>query len=74
MSLINCEINLDLIWSKNCVILANNSDQATTFSIADTKLYVPIVTLSAQDNENLLEHLKSGFEKQLTGVNINQKN
>ena len=71
MSLINCEINLDLIWSKNCVILANNSDQATTFSIADTKLYVPIVTLSAQDNENLLEHLKSGFEKQLTGVNIN---
>ena len=71
MSLINCEINLDLIWSKNCVILTNNSDQATTFSIADTKLYVPIVTLSAQDNENLLEHLKSGFEKQLTGVNIN---
>ena len=71
MSLINCEINLDLIWSKNCVILANNSDQATTFSIADTKLYVPIVTLSTQDNENLLEHLKSGFEKQLTGVNIN---
>ena len=71
MSLINCKINLDLIWSKNCVILANNSDQATTFSIADTKLYVPIVTLSAQDNENLLEHLKSGFEKQLTGVNIN---
>ena len=71
MSLINCEINLDLIWSKNCVILINNSDQATTFSIADTKLYVPIVTLSAQDNENLLEHLKSGFEKQLTGVNIN---
>ena len=71
MSLINCEINLDLVWSKNCVILANNSDQATTFSIADTKLYVPIVTLSAQDNEKLLEHSISGFEKQLTGININ---
>ena len=41
--LINCEINLDLNWSKNCVIVANNADQDTTFSITDTKLYVPFV-------------------------------
>ena len=46
MLLINCEINLDLNCSKNCVIVGNNPDQDTTFSITDTKLYVPGVTLS----------------------------
>ena len=44
MPLINCEINIDLNWSKNCVIVDNNADQATTFSITDAKL-VPVVTL-----------------------------
>ena len=54
MPLINCEITLDLSWSENCVIVATNvAAQATTFSITDTKLYVPVVTLSTQ--ENLLE-------------------
>ena len=61
--LINCESDLDLNWSKNCVPVANNEDQATTFSITDTKLYVPVVTLSTQDNTKLLEQLKSGFER-----------
>ena len=60
MFLINCEIKLDLNWSKNCVIVANN---ATTFFITDTKLYVPAVTLSTQDNAKLLKHLKSGFKR-----------
>ena len=41
----------------------NVSAQATTFSITDTKLYVPIVTLSTQDNAKLLEQLKSGFKR-----------
>ena len=36
MPLINSEINLDLNWSKNGVIVANNADQCTTFSITDT--------------------------------------
>ena len=36
---------------------------AATFSITDTKLYVPVVTLSTQDNAKLLEQLKSGFKK-----------
>ena len=58
MVLINCEKNLDLNWSKNCVIVTNNADQTTTFSIANTKLYVPVVTLSIQDNLKLLEQLK----------------
>ena len=63
MPLINCEIHTDLNWSKNCVILTNNEDLATTFSITDTKLYVPVVTLSTQDNAKLLEQLKSGFKR-----------
>ena len=56
MSLINCVINLDLNWSENCVIVATNvAAQATTFPITDTKLYVPVVTLSTQDNAKLLK-------------------
>ena len=44
MSLINCEINLILTWSKKCVL--SNDTKATTFVITDTKPYVPVVTLS----------------------------
>ena len=52
MSLIICEINLDLNWSGNCVVVPTNTGkQDVTFSITDTKLYVPVVTLSTQDNE-----------------------
>ena len=44
--LINCEITLDLNWSENCIIVAANvAAQVSTFSITDTKLYVPVVTL-----------------------------
>ena len=63
MPLINGEINLDLKWSKYCVIVATNVvAQATTFSTTDTKLYVPVVTLSTQENAKLLEQLKSGIK------------
>ena len=63
MSFINSEINLDLNWSEICVIVATNiAAQAATFSITDTKLYVPVVTISIQDNAKLLEQLKSGFK------------
>ena len=55
MPLINCEITLDLNWSENCFIVATNlADQGATFSITDTKLYVPFVTLLTQDNAKLL--------------------
>ena len=50
MPLINCEINLILIWSDKCVL--SNDTKATTFAITDTKLDVPVVTLSAQVNAN----------------------
>ena len=64
MPLINCEIILDLNWFENCVIVATNiAAQATTFSITDTELYVPVVTLSTQDNAKLLEQLKFGFKR-----------
>ena len=55
MPLIKCEINLILAWSENCVIVSTNvANQNATFEITDTNLYVPLVTLSAQDNSKLL--------------------
>ena len=49
--LINCEVNLILTWSSTCVLVStNNSNQVATFAITDTKLYVPVVTLSTQEN------------------------
>ena len=62
--LIDCEVNLILRWSINCVIVSTNvANQNATFSITDKKLYVPIVTLSTQDNAKLLQQLKSGFKR-----------
>ena len=62
----NCEINLHLNWSEKYVTAATHvGNQGTTFLITDTKLYVPIVTLSTQDNAKLLEQLKSGFKRSI---------
>ena len=61
MPLINCEVNLILTWSRDCVI--TNSTGAGKFAITETKLYVPVVTLSTQDNAKLLQQLKSGFKR-----------
>ena len=61
MPLFDCEINLILSWSENCVICS--TIRKTKFAITDTKLYVPVVTLSTQDNANLLEQLRSGFRR-----------
>ena len=46
MSLINCEVNLILTWSKDCFISSTTGE--TKFKITDTKLYVSVVTLSTQ--------------------------
>lgn len=59
--LINCEIELILTWSINCVI--NNSKGIGKLSKIDTKPYVPIVILWTEDNSKLLRQLKSGFKK-----------
>ena len=50
-------------FPENCVISIAAANQETTFTITDTKLYVPIVTLSAQDNVKLLQQLKSWFKR-----------
>ena len=64
MSLNNCEIKLILTWSANRVIVSTNvTNQNATFEITDTKLYVPVVTLSTQDNCKLLQQLKCGFKR-----------
>ena len=64
MPLINCEVNLILTWSSTCVIVStNNANQGGTFTITNTRLYVPVVTLSTQENAKLLQQLKSGFKR-----------
>ena len=64
MPLISCDVNLSLTWSKYCVI--TNSTGEGKFAITETKLYVPVVTLSAKDNKKLLQQLKSGFKKTIS--------
>ena len=75
--LINCEIELILTWSKNCILAGmtvratgNNNDLSANvaptgseFQIKDTKLYVPVVTLSTENEKKLLEQRKSGFKR-----------
>ena len=63
MPLINCELKLILTWSKDCVI--TNSTGEGKFAITETKLYVPVVTLSAEDNVKLLQQLKSNFKRKI---------
>ena len=53
MPLINCELELILTWSKNCVISSATGE--TKFATTETKLYVPVVTLSTEDNAKLLQ-------------------
>ena len=72
--LINCEITLILSWYKECVLVGRafrgppaaaanfiNSPTDAKSEITDCKLYVPVVTLSAENDNKLLEQLKSGF-------------
>ena len=61
MPLMYCEVNLILTWSKDCVVSSATGE--TKLAITETKLYVPVVTLSTQDNAELLQQLKSGFKR-----------
>ena len=64
MPLINCEVNLILTWSSTCVLFAIGiQNQNATFAITDTNLYVPVVTLSTQENTKFFQQLKSGFKR-----------
>ena len=53
MPLINCQIKLNLTWKKKCVLSNDGGDAA--FTINDTKLYVPVVTLSKEDNKDFIQ-------------------
>ena len=70
MPLINCEVNLILTWSLTCVLIATSiPNRNATFAITDTKLYVPVVTLSTQENTKFFQQLKSGFKRV---INLNK--
>ena len=67
MPLINCEVNLILTWFADCVIISTNvANQVPTFTITETNLYLPSVTLSTQDNAKLLSTLESGFKRTIS--------
>ena len=73
MPLINCEVELSLSWIENCVLSGGenidnagavaNARTAATFKITDAKLYVPVVTLSIEDNAKLSKLLSEGFKR-----------
>ena len=65
MSLVNCKIDLEMTWHKDCIISSADAaaDQVVSFMITDTKLYVPIVTLSTKDKTNLTKQLNEGFKR-----------
>ena len=60
MPLINCKVELSLKWYERCLLTAANT---ATFRITDTKLYVPIVTLSIEDNSKLTKLLNERFKR-----------
>ena len=63
MTLINRKIKLNLTWKKKCVI--SNDDGGTVFIINDTKLYVPVVTLSKEDDKDFIEQQNKGFQRSI---------
>ena len=62
MPLINCKIKLNLTWKKECVL---STDAGEAVFINDTKLYVPVVTLSKEDNKDFIEQQNKGFQRSI---------
>ena len=81
MSLINCTVELKPKWKKYCVLSTtgndndndNDRDDRIIFTIKDTKLYVPVVTLSARNNQKRQNFSVKDLRDQLIGININKK-
>ena len=67
LPLVNCKIDLELTWHKDCIISGADAaaGQVASFMITNTKLYVPIVTLSTKDNNNLTKQLNDGFKRSI---------
>ena len=75
MPLTNCQVNLILTWSENCVLTSKTTKDAdpavaaidnsasAIFQITDTKFYFPVLTLSAENDKRLLEQLRTVFKR-----------
>ena len=63
MPLINCKIKLNLTWKKECVLSTGDGD--AVLIINDTKMYVPVVTLSKEDNKDFIEQQNKGFQRSI---------
>ena len=67
MPFVNCHTELDLSWRKDCVLIEqNNNITGANFVITSTKLYVPVVMLSINDNIKFLENIKQGFKRTIS--------
>ena len=64
MPLINCKIKLNLTWKKECVLSTDAGN--AVFIINDTKMYVPVVTLSEEDNKDFIEQQNKGFQRSIS--------
>ena len=75
LPLINCEIELDLSLTKDCVLIEQNNNITCINFVTktSTKLYVPVVTLSINDNIKFLENMKQGFKRTLSWNNADMK-
>ena len=67
LPLVNCKIELELTWHRDCMISSADAaaGQVVSFMITNTKLYVPIVTLSTKDNNNVAKQLSDGFKRSI---------
>ena len=72
MPLVNCKFDLELTWHKDCMISSVNAaaDQVVSFMITNTKLSVPVVTLSTKYNNNLTKQLKKVLKELFIGINM----
>ena len=62
--LINCEISLQLRWSRNCIILAGTTNNQ------NPTIQINVVTLSTQENIKLLKQLESGLKRTINWKKI----
>ena len=63
MPLINCKIKLNLTWKKECVL--STGDGGAVFIINDTKVYVPVVTLSKENNKDFIKQQNKRFQRSI---------
>ena len=67
MPLITCEPELDLKWKRTCVLIEEDDHiTSVSFEISSTKIYVPVATLSINDNIKFLENIKQGFKRTIS--------